>query len=60
VWNGLFRNDYFYLYYFARKAKINKEEIVARIYLDDLKKNVSQESWEYLLACKVYNNLAKW
>jgi hypothetical protein len=37
-----------------------KETVVARIYLDDLKKNVSQMSWDYFLACKVYNNLEKW
>lgn len=59
-WNTLFPGDYLYLYYFARKAMFKKETVVARIYLEDLKNNVSQMSWDYYLACKVYNNLAKW
>jgi tetratricopeptide (TPR) repeat protein len=60
AWNSLFPGDYLYLYYFARKAMFTKEKVVARIYLDDLKKSVSQQSWSYYLACKVYNNLEKW
>jgi tetratricopeptide (TPR) repeat protein len=60
AWNTLFPGDFLYLYYCARKAMFKKETVVARIYLNDLKKNVSQLSWDYFLACKVFNNLDKW
>jgi serine/threonine protein kinase/tetratricopeptide (TPR) repeat protein len=59
-WNRLYPEDYSYLYYFARKAMFKKEEVVARIYLQDLKQNVPAESWNYIIACKVINNLKKW
>jgi serine/threonine protein kinase/tetratricopeptide (TPR) repeat protein len=59
-WNRLYPDDYSYLYYFARKAMFKKEEVVARIYLQDLKQNVPQESWSYLVASKVIFNLKKW
>jgi serine/threonine protein kinase/predicted negative regulator of RcsB-dependent stress response len=60
VWNRFFPDDFSYLYYFARKAMFKHEEVVARIYLQDFKQNISPESWNYSLACKALNNLKKW
>ncbi|MBN1128664.1 MAG: protein kinase [Chitinispirillaceae bacterium] len=60
VWNQLYPNDYSYLFYFARKAMFTKEEVVARIYLEDLKQNVSPQSWQYLVALKAVTHLKKW
>jgi serine/threonine protein kinase/tetratricopeptide (TPR) repeat protein len=60
AWNLLYPDDYSYLLYCARKAMFNQEEVVARIYLQDLKENVSSESWNYLVANRAINNLKKW
>ena len=60
AWNRLFPDDFSYLYYFARKAMFKNEEVVARIYLQDFKENISTESWNYSLTVKALNNLKKW
>lgn len=60
AWNILYPDDYTYLYYFARKAMFEQEEVVARIYLQDLTENVPSESWYYMVAIKAMNNLKKW
>jgi serine/threonine protein kinase/tetratricopeptide (TPR) repeat protein len=60
VWDILYPDDFSYLFYFARKAMFKKEEVVARIYLDDLRHNVAPLSWNNLLALKAINNLRRW
>ncbi len=60
AWNLLCPDDHTYLYYFARKAMFKQEEVVARIYLQDLKQNVPSESWYYMVANRAMNNLKKW
>ncbi|MBN1129347.1 MAG: protein kinase [Chitinispirillaceae bacterium] len=60
VWNQLYPNDYSHLFYFARKAMFKKEEVVARIYLEDLKQNVPSQSWHYFVAHKAVADLKNW
>jgi serine/threonine protein kinase/tetratricopeptide (TPR) repeat protein len=60
AWNRLRPDDYSYLYYFARKAMFKREEVVARIYLQDFKDNIANESWDYVKTVKALNNLKRW
>ncbi|MBN2037836.1 MAG: protein kinase [Chitinispirillaceae bacterium] len=60
VWKRFFNEDYSYLFYFARKALIKREEVVARIYLEDLRQIVPVQSWNYMVAVKAINHLRKW
>jgi serine/threonine protein kinase/tetratricopeptide (TPR) repeat protein len=60
VWNLLCPDDFQYLCYCARKAMLKKEEVVARIYLQDLIRNIPSESWNYIMASRAMNNLKKW
>jgi serine/threonine protein kinase/tetratricopeptide (TPR) repeat protein len=60
LWNLLCDEDYSYLFYFARKAMFKKEEVVARIYLEDLRHNAPPLSWNNFKAMKAINNLRHW
>jgi tetratricopeptide (TPR) repeat protein len=53
-------DDFMCLYYCARKAKFTREEVVARIYLQDCIDNLPPESWNYILANRAMNNFKKW
>ncbi|MBN1308149.1 MAG: tetratricopeptide repeat protein, partial [Chitinispirillaceae bacterium] len=59
-WEKAFPGDRGYLFYLARKAAINKEQVVARIYLNELKRSLPKHRWDYFRAIKIINNLENW
>jgi serine/threonine protein kinase/tetratricopeptide (TPR) repeat protein len=60
AWNLYCPDDFMYLYYCARKAMFEHEEVVARIYLQECIENLPSESWNFILANRAMNNLKKW
>jgi tetratricopeptide (TPR) repeat protein len=60
AWNRFYHDDFQYLYYCARKAMFRNEEVVARIYLQELIQNLPSESWNFIMASRAMNNLKKW
>lgn len=58
-WIKLYPNDNFYLYHLARKAKCNKEDVVAKIYLKELKQN-SLHTWNYFFVSKLLSRFDLW
>jgi serine/threonine protein kinase/tetratricopeptide (TPR) repeat protein len=59
-WLQFYPNDNMYLYYFARKAIIADEQVVANLYLNELKRNTSKKSWRYFKVLKIIYNIQRW
>jgi serine/threonine protein kinase/tetratricopeptide (TPR) repeat protein len=59
-WEALYPGDRTYLYYLARKAAMKNESVVATIYLNELKRNLSKQRWLYFRVLKVLNNVDNW
>jgi hypothetical protein len=60
LWQQFFPEDNMYLYYYARKANISNEQIVARLYLNELKRKTSKRTWLYFKVLKITNNIERW
>ncbi|HEX2957550.1 MAG TPA: protein kinase [Chitinispirillaceae bacterium] len=59
-WQQFFPGDNMYLYYFARKASFSNEQVVAKLYLNELKRNTSKKTWRYFQVLKILNNFDRW
>ncbi|MBN1576617.1 MAG: protein kinase [Chitinispirillaceae bacterium] len=59
-WEKFFPGDRGYLFYLARKAAVNKEQVIAGIYLNELKRSLPKQRWDYFRAIKIINNLENW
>ncbi len=59
-WDRFFPKDRTYLFYLARKAAINKEQIIAGLFLNELKRSLPKQRWDYFKAMKIINNLENW
>jgi serine/threonine protein kinase/tetratricopeptide (TPR) repeat protein len=59
-WQQFFPGDNMYLYYFAKKAAFSGEQVVARLYLNELKRNTSKKTWRYFQVLKILNNFDRW
>jgi serine/threonine protein kinase/tetratricopeptide (TPR) repeat protein len=59
-WQRFFPEDNRYLYYFARKAYVSNEQIVAKLYLNELKRKTSKKTWLYFKVLKIVNNIQRW
>lgn len=59
-WEQLFPDDRSYLLIFARKAVFNNEKVVAALYLNDLKRNLPVQRWNYFRVLKIRANLDRW
>lgn len=59
-WERFFPDDRSYLICLARKAMIHKEQIVAGLYLNDLKRKLPRRHWNYFRTVKILNNLENW
>jgi hypothetical protein len=59
-WEQFFPGDYSYLIYLARKASSNSEDVVAGLYLNNLKKKLPKRRWNYFRVLKILNNLENW
>lgn len=59
-WEMFFPGDDTYLMYLGRKAAINHEQVVAGIYLKELKRKLPKRRWDYFKALKIVNNIANW
>ena len=59
-WERFFPGNRAYLFYFARKAMMNKEQVVAGIYLNDLRRKLPKQRWDYFKVIKIINNLENW
>jgi tetratricopeptide (TPR) repeat protein len=60
LWERFFPGDRSYLIYLARKAMINKEQIVAGLYLNDFKRQLVKRHWDYFKTLKILHNLENW
>jgi len=58
-WDYFYPNDKTYLHFFAQKAVLEKEYIVAQIYLHELKQFLPQSSWRYAQVYKMQNDLTE-
>lgn len=59
-WEVLYPGDRTYLYYLARKAAMKHEQVVATIYLNELKRSLSKQRWLYFKVLKILNNIENW
>ncbi|MBN1758473.1 MAG: protein kinase [Chitinispirillaceae bacterium] len=59
-WERFFPGDRSYLFYFARKAIMNNEQVVAGIYLNDLRRKLTKQRWDYFKVIKIINNIENW
>jgi len=59
-WELLYPGDKTYLYYLARKAAMKNEQVVASIYLNELKRSLPKQRWLYFKVLKIINNVANW
>jgi hypothetical protein len=59
-WNVLLPGDKYYLYHIARKAIMDREMPVARIYLNEFKQYLAPSSWRYMQIYQILNNLDRW
>jgi len=59
-WEVLYPGDRTYLYYLARKAALKDEQIVATIYLNELKRSLPKQRWIYFKVIKILNNIENW
>ncbi|MBN1604777.1 MAG: protein kinase [Chitinispirillaceae bacterium] len=60
LWQHFFPKDNMYLYHFARKAYLSNEQVVAKLYLNELKRKLSRRTWHYFKALKIINNIERW
>jgi hypothetical protein len=59
-WESLLPGDRTYLFYLARKAAMNKGQVVAGLYLNELKRKLPRQRWDYFRIIKILNNLDNW
>ena len=59
-WETFFPGDETYLFYLARKAAMNKEQVIAGLFLNELKRSLPKHRWDYFRVLKIINNLENW
>jgi serine/threonine protein kinase/tetratricopeptide (TPR) repeat protein len=59
-WEMFYPGDDTYLMYLGRKAAINDEQVVAGIYVKELKRKLSKRRWDYFKTLKIVNNIENW
>lgn len=59
-WNRIYPGNYWYLYYFARKAHIENNDVRAREHLGLLKSKLSRKEWHYFLVIRILSNIDRW
>jgi serine/threonine protein kinase len=59
-WKSMYPKDKYYLYYFARKALLKNEKVVAKVYLQELIQSVPPGTLRFVLANHLIHNLDKW
>ncbi len=57
LWHSYYPEDWSFLYYLARKAILDGEQVIADIYLRQLLQSLSPSSWEYLQIYQMITNL---
>lgn len=56
-WTMLQPHERHYLYYFAKKAVLDREMVVARVYLQEMQQFLQPSSWPYIKVYQTINNL---